>query len=50
MSTSLSTTIMLQGSFGYDGINSQPYMNLKICNENKTRAAILAQNYVNEVE
>ena len=42
--------IMLNGSFGYDGINSERYMNLKICDENKTRAAIFAQNYVNGVE
>lgn len=38
--------IMLNGLFSYDRIDTIVYINLNVCNENKTRAAILAHFFI----
>ena len=42
--------LILNGSFGYDGINTEHYMSLKLCDENKAYSYILSQAYINGSE
>ncbi|WP_295163659.1 hypothetical protein, partial [uncultured Brachyspira sp.] len=42
--------ISMNGSYGYDGINSENFSKIKICNKDKAYSAIISDTYINGIE
>ena len=39
--------ISMNGSYGYDGMNTEKYNKIKFCNKSKTYQAIISDTYLN---